>query len=1252
MPRRSKPSRVAEAGPHITSPIRRHSRKTRELVHLDRQVTRRTEALLRLAALREEEDQELASETDSDQEMGYETDESYGLGTVDPDDTDYIPESRVLQAERAGESSSMDIDVGDESFHGHLAQDDEIVEENPSGDQAPPQTLRETTMQTLRDWQALIPTLYLPYLRFLDHSVAQIFTHDELTTLQSNCHVSNCPTQSLKNFVECIVQGCACETIPQVLVANGLFPTSPVLPKYAVTIQLLDLYRALFERSCDVIHALANALHTVYNKKGFRLLNNEGIPIKDPFRRSIGSAVQWYDALEVHVDSVVKEAIYKSDEFIQDNKKTRLQSPTPLESTKSHTTIEPCSLDDILDGKFPVSPPPTSSMLEPGSGECHPMLRELCPACFGGSHFGRSLQQYMAQSIASSLTDTETRGGDIHLAVDGNFHHRHIAGAGEDIPFHKPKHFVSKSFVDAIGDRLAKAKGRAPKKYTPVVPDIAVDSCRDAHNAAKGDHVTRGDDDEPVDKPRKGVDFDDKGLMALVCRHDIPLLFANIDTPGEQQKFSIALIEVISHLVPLNAVLVFLYDIACIVDRSILKFATSAMHAYGHQWSCQLVYNPRLHLGLGLTDGEGVERLWARLRRLIGVERRSGRSRRIWLIDRQSDAIGRDLREGLGDWIVNRLTKGVDFQSKKACRQVKGCGVSMSVLRREWEDQKATQLSLRAHTPAKLRKEVSKVLALQTDIQSLDDAIRLARKAITDAHATPRSLELLVQLKRTQDTLKLQVEGLYASLNIESEFPELKGVDAEHLILLFLARDLKVNIRKRAVGSFLEWERLDQSVGGRQQTIGTKKHQETRKNISKHKPALMNSLRLFNSYADSLERLSSKSPSIPIPQHLPTDLKSLRESSDLFQDVWITPCEMTIPLWLDSADIRDGIQGMVKLDRCDEERIHLGLEGDHLCNKSLSLLLDERRNQLLHLQGRWRTLPAVNLRLIAAVQRARTVAMEHAAIQSQNGEQSQIRDIVKATPTWDLISISEAAPEEVSQDELIPDRAVQHYGGDETIASDLVASEAAQVDSDSDDEKPPESDEESEEESDVETVAVGREPGLPPMPELPPPIVTWQLPIPLMIDSLLLEAITDKLGMIQIPGDLTAPRHLLRTSIDFDRRDLVPLTDKLPLTSGSVNGLLALLQTISAGGNNVAVFSSFILEYGARRSNDILWRQAKDTEFWHKDIWILPVHRLDEFHWVLAVLVPRTRTILLFDSFGSGPRSWRQDLADINIMAY
>ena len=56
------------------------------------------------------------------------------------------------------------------------------------------------------------------------------------------------------------------------------------------------------------------------------------------------------------------------------------------------------------------------------------------------------------------------------------------------------------------------------------------------------------------------------------------------------------------------------------------------MHAYGHQWACQLVYNPRLQEGMGLTDGEGTERLWSRMRRLIGVERNSAGRKQILYI--------------------------------------------------------------------------------------------------------------------------------------------------------------------------------------------------------------------------------------------------------------------------------------------------------------------------------------------------------------------------------------------------------------------------------------------------------------------------------------------------------------------------------------------------------------------------------------------------------------------------------------------
>lgn len=53
-------------------------------------------------------------------------------------------------------------------------------------------------------------------------------------------------------------------------------------------------------------------------------------------------------------------------------------------------------------------------------------------------------------------------------------------------------------------------------------------------------------------------------------------------------------------------------------------FAVSVFHAFGHQWACQLIYHPRKCKGFGLSDGEGCERLWSALRRMIPALRSAG----------------------------------------------------------------------------------------------------------------------------------------------------------------------------------------------------------------------------------------------------------------------------------------------------------------------------------------------------------------------------------------------------------------------------------------------------------------------------------------------------------------------------------------------------------------------------------------------------------------------------------------------------
>jgi hypothetical protein len=154
---------------------------------------------------------------------------------------------------------------------------------------------------------------------------------------------------------------------------------------------------------------------------------------------------------------------------------------------------------------------------------CATILVQHCPACFGGVSFGRQLEE----------------GGDIHVATDGNFHHRHQHSAGDSPHLYDPSYFLPKAQVDDIGHHIDWSCKSAPKLHAPLVPHEAIDLCENSYEAADGK------------KQKVAMDsFNDTGVMELICCHDIPLFFANIDTPGEQQKYAVALIDHLFALLP------------------------------------------------------------------------------------------------------------------------------------------------------------------------------------------------------------------------------------------------------------------------------------------------------------------------------------------------------------------------------------------------------------------------------------------------------------------------------------------------------------------------------------------------------------------------------------------------------------------------------------------------------------------------------------------------------------------------------
>jgi hypothetical protein len=69
----------------------------------------------------------------------------------------------------------------------------------------------------------------------------------------------------------------------------------------------------------------------------------------------------------------------------------------------------------------------------------------------------------------------------------------------------------------------------------------------------------------------------------MTCRHSQVIFLCNIDTPGEQQRYIVAMLEEVATLLPLQATILQAYDVGCVVDHSLnlvrLIFSTSATSA-------------------------------------------------------------------------------------------------------------------------------------------------------------------------------------------------------------------------------------------------------------------------------------------------------------------------------------------------------------------------------------------------------------------------------------------------------------------------------------------------------------------------------------------------------------------------------------------------------------------------------------------------------------------------------------------------
>jgi len=231
-------------GKHFTSPIKPHNKKkTATYIVPPRHESKRQQLLAKLQVLQHPRPPELTGEQASWDPIPLEGDNLFS--TCPLKDTNDIPSDSTPPIDLIADNPPLQTAKGKKC----MLPDAESI-------------------HLYTTWTNLLPTIIDSLLQYLMHSVGSPIL--PVSDLHSK-YTQSCVTKSFTinclffdhkslyhsttysdsilstDFKSMKVIECDCQTIPQVLVANGLFPTSPSQPHMAVSLDLLDFYQVLFK---------------------------------------------------------------------------------------------------------------------------------------------------------------------------------------------------------------------------------------------------------------------------------------------------------------------------------------------------------------------------------------------------------------------------------------------------------------------------------------------------------------------------------------------------------------------------------------------------------------------------------------------------------------------------------------------------------------------------------------------------------------------------------------------------------------------------------------------------------------------------------------------------------------------------------------------------------------------------------------------------------------------------------------------
>lgn len=293
---------------------------------------------------------------------------------------------------------------------------------------------------------------------------------------------------------------CGCGAKSALLYLQNLFPSKPIQPRWVFDISLLQVLHYQLMYGIGKVQSWAEGL-----RYALQIKQNEFIP---SFYKPLLDCYHHWRAVEYnYLDSVAKH-LSDVDSVVKNS----------------------ISLDEASNNL-----PDDTATLELGKNSYSPSkFSNLCPCCF---------------SFAPEEVNK-----DVFVCIDGNAQLRRFKDTGGEAL----EKYPSKLFIN-VGQRdypLAGVANKDANKDGVANKDKDKDGCGNSFKATRGWEMT------DAYTPPSMRNYDETGVMGMVCRHGIPLRYLNTYT-GERATHGIALLRNLYDDLPPGSQIKCCYDVSC-----------------------------------------------------------------------------------------------------------------------------------------------------------------------------------------------------------------------------------------------------------------------------------------------------------------------------------------------------------------------------------------------------------------------------------------------------------------------------------------------------------------------------------------------------------------------------------------------------------------------------------------------------------------------------------------------------------------